>query len=245
MAGCDISGGVTWDEDDPACGIIKQNTWRALVSLRNSFWAVSVEPPPDEECISCTRAQRDHTLEERAAAPQIDTGHTAQKTQQLLDDLLNAMELASCVRDPSCGHIVDKIFPKYFPPSEKATVDGTSLLSVGIKMSTETDVSIPEHGRWASQLEDIYGKIHHLARVYAYSDIRRASSCERSGRWRIYMVLGRSVGLAMATNNADSYSWAANEIVWTVHCQRKHYAGPIQAVEQSLGLLLHSYVGYS
>jgi len=32
-------------------------------------------------------SQRDHTVEERAAAPQIDTGHTAQETQQLLDEV--------------------------------------------------------------------------------------------------------------------------------------------------------------
>jgi len=61
----------------------------------------------------------DHTVEKRAAVPQIDTGHTAQETQQLLNDLPNAMELASYVRDPSCGHIVDQIFPKYSPPSRK------------------------------------------------------------------------------------------------------------------------------
>jgi len=47
MAGCDIFSIVTWDEDDPADGIIKQNTWYALVSSRNSFWAVSAESSPD------------------------------------------------------------------------------------------------------------------------------------------------------------------------------------------------------
>jgi len=60
------------------------------------------------------------------------------------------------VRDPSCGHIVDKIFPKYFPPSERAISYGTSLLSSGIDLSFETYISLREYERSPTQLEDIY-----------------------------------------------------------------------------------------
>lgn len=42
----------------------------------------------------------------------------------------------------------------------------------------------------------IYGRTHHPTRVHAYSDTHRASSPERNRRWRIYMILGRSVDLA-------------------------------------------------
>jgi len=49
-------------------------------------------------------------------------------------------------------------------------------------MSTETDVSMTEHGRWPNQLEDIYGRVNHFARVYTYPGIRRASAREGTGR---------------------------------------------------------------
>jgi hypothetical protein len=80
--------------------------------------------------------QPNRTVEKRATEPQIDID-SVQETQQLQDGVFIAMELASIVCDPSCNHIEDQIFPKYFPTSEKATVDGTSLLSLSIKMPIE------------------------------------------------------------------------------------------------------------
>lgn len=74
------------------------------------------------------------TIEKRAVAPQIASGFTAQETQQLEDGFRNAMQLASYVRDPSSSGVVDGIFLKYFPASERATVDGMSVLSSGVEM---------------------------------------------------------------------------------------------------------------
>jgi hypothetical protein len=74
------------------------------------------------------------TIKKRAVAPQIASGFTAQETQQLEDGFRNAMQLASYVRDPSSSDVVDRIFLKYFPASERATVDGMLLLLSGVEI---------------------------------------------------------------------------------------------------------------
>lgn len=81
--------------------------------------------------LSCVRAtpfpsQLNRTTNFAMNAPQIGVGFDAVQTQQLQDGFRDAMELASYVRDPSIGFMVDHIFPKYFWLSDRATVDGMS-----------------------------------------------------------------------------------------------------------------------
>ena len=82
-------------------------------------------------------SQLNRTTHIAVNAPKIDTGFDAVQTQQLLDGFQDAMELASYVRIPSIGFIVDRLFPKYFWLSDRATVDSMSLPSSDIDMSTE------------------------------------------------------------------------------------------------------------
>ena len=98
-----------------------------LASLALIPWVLAVPLLP----------QPNRTIELIVAAPQIATGYTAQEIQQLLDGFRNAMELAAFVRDPACVHIVDAIFPKYFPTTDRTLVDGKSLLSLSINMPVE------------------------------------------------------------------------------------------------------------
>jgi len=87
----------------------------------------------------------------------MNTDHTVQEPQQLLDDLLNAMELASYVRPrPKLRSHRGQDLSEVLSPSERAIPYGTSLLSSGIDLSFETYISLREYERSPTQLEDIY-----------------------------------------------------------------------------------------
>lgn len=122
--------------------------------------------------------QPDRTTEEHAVASQIDTCFDAQKVQQLQAGNLDTVELAAYVHHPSHGQVVRQDLLEVL----RVSVDATSLLSPGIEMSFGTHVNIRAHERWPRQLENLYDRIHHPARVNALCGTRRTSLHE--GNWR-------------------------------------------------------------